>query len=178
MGFQADQPINIKLTSFLNIVLSIVNLPTIQPSCSFRRAMVDNLAVSQIQCSNSFHNDKIIACTENNMAPVRRKSREVRDGNGALGECAERFGNGHLCYCGRANEDWDDDDKAATEYKKYKARTLSGVERDYLDAIQLLEQKNRPKGNNFTGMTFAVPAFINRKLERGALPCWESWIVF
>ena len=57
-------------------------------------------------------------------------------------------------------------DKAATEYKKYKARTLSGVERDYLDAIQLLEQKNRPKGNNFTGMTFAVPAFINRKLMR------------
>ena len=37
-------------------------------------------------------------------------------------------------------------DKAATEYKKYKARTLSGVERDYLDAIQLLEQKTGPKG--------------------------------
>ena len=37
-------------------------------------------------------------------------------------------------------------DKAATEYKKYKARTLSGVERDYLDAIQLLEQKIGPKG--------------------------------
>ena len=88
-----------------------------------------------------YSNDKIIACTENSMAPVRRKSREVRDGNGALGECAEQFRNGHLYYCGRANEDWDDDDKAATEYKKYKARTLSGVERDYLDAIQLLEQK-------------------------------------
>ena len=38
------------------------------------------------------------------------------------------------------------DDKAATEYKKYKARTLSGVERDYLDAIQLLEQKTGQKG--------------------------------
>ena len=37
-------------------------------------------------------------------------------------------------------------DKAATEYKKYKARTLSGVERDYLDAIQLLEQKTGQKG--------------------------------
>ena len=36
--------------------------------------------------------------------------------------------------------------KAATEYKKYKARTLSGVERDYLDAIQLLEQKTGQKG--------------------------------
>ena len=39
------------------------------------------------------------------------------------------------------------DGKAATEYKKYKARTLSGVERDYLDAIQLLEQKTGQKGN-------------------------------
>ena len=37
-------------------------------------------------------------------------------------------------------------DKAATEYKKYKARTLSEVERDYLDAIQLLEQKTGQKG--------------------------------
>ena len=39
------------------------------------------------------------------------------------------------------------DGKAATEYKKYKARTLSGVERDYLDAIQLLEQKTGQKGS-------------------------------
>ena len=38
------------------------------------------------------------------------------------------------------------DGKAANEYKKYKARTLSGVERDYLDAIQLLEQKTGQKG--------------------------------
>ena len=38
------------------------------------------------------------------------------------------------------------DGKAATEYKKYKARTLSGVERDYLGAIQLLEQKTGQKG--------------------------------
>lgn len=39
------------------------------------------------------------------------------------------------------------DGKAATEYKKYKARTLSGVEQDYLDAIQLLEQKTGQKGS-------------------------------
>ena len=32
-------------------------------------------------------------------------------------------------------------DKATTEYRKYKARTLSDVEQDYLDSIQLLEQK-------------------------------------
>lgn len=32
-------------------------------------------------------------------------------------------------------------DKATGEYRKYKARTLSEVERDYLDSIQLLEQK-------------------------------------
>ena len=33
------------------------------------------------------------------------------------------------------------DGKAATEYKKYKARTLSGVERDYLDAIHYWSKK-------------------------------------
>lgn len=38
-------------------------------------------------------------------------------------------------------------DKAANEYKKYKARTLSGVERDYLDAIKRLEQKTGKKGS-------------------------------
>ena len=36
-------------------------------------------------------------------------------------------------------------DKAAGEYRKYKARTLSEVERDYLDSIKLLEQKTDKK---------------------------------
>ena len=31
--------------------------------------------------------------------------------------------------------------KAETEYKKYKAKTLSSVEKDYLNSIKLLEQK-------------------------------------
>ena len=31
--------------------------------------------------------------------------------------------------------------KAETEYKKYKAKTLSSVERDYLNSIKALEQK-------------------------------------
>ena len=30
-------------------------------------------------------------------------------------------------------------EKAATEYKKYKEKTLSEVERDYLDSIKILE---------------------------------------
>lgn len=34
-------------------------------------------------------------------------------------------------------------DKARAEYKKYKARTLSGVEKDYLDSIRQLEQKEK-----------------------------------
>ncbi|MEI3222069.1 MAG: RhuM family protein [Dorea sp.] len=34
-------------------------------------------------------------------------------------------------------------DKATGEYKKYKARTLSTVEEDYLNAIKILEKKNR-----------------------------------
>ena len=35
-------------------------------------------------------------------------------------------------------------EKAETEYKKYKARTLSDVEKDYLDSIKLLESKSKP----------------------------------
>lgn len=34
-------------------------------------------------------------------------------------------------------------DKAQTEYKKYKAKTLSSVENDYLDSIKQLEQKGK-----------------------------------
>jgi hypothetical protein len=34
-------------------------------------------------------------------------------------------------------------EKAQTEYKKYKAKTLSSVERDYLDIIRQLEQKGK-----------------------------------
>ena len=34
-------------------------------------------------------------------------------------------------------------DKAQTEYKKYKAKTLSNVEQDYLDSIKQLEQKGK-----------------------------------
>jgi hypothetical protein len=36
-------------------------------------------------------------------------------------------------------------DKATDEYKKYKARTISDVEQDYLDSIRLLEQKTEKK---------------------------------
>ena len=36
-------------------------------------------------------------------------------------------------------------DKATGEYRKYKARTLSEVERDYLDSIKLLEHKTDKK---------------------------------
>ena len=34
-------------------------------------------------------------------------------------------------------------EKAESEYKKYKARTLSDVEKDYLDSIKLLESKSK-----------------------------------
>lgn len=33
--------------------------------------------------------------------------------------------------------------KAETEYKKYKARTLSDVENDFLDSIKLLENVDK-----------------------------------
>lgn len=42
-------------------------------------------------------------------------------------------------------------DKATSEYKKYKARTLSSVEKDYLDSIKMLEKKEKdsPLPKNF-----------------------------
>ena len=36
-------------------------------------------------------------------------------------------------------------EKAQTEYKSYKAKTLSSVEKDYLESIKLLEQKGKRK---------------------------------
>ena len=36
-------------------------------------------------------------------------------------------------------------DKATDEYKKYKARTLSTVEEDYLNSIKILEKKTEKK---------------------------------
>lgn len=36
-------------------------------------------------------------------------------------------------------------DKATDEYKKYKAKTLSDVEQDYLNSLQLLQKKANKK---------------------------------
>lgn len=36
-------------------------------------------------------------------------------------------------------------DKAQPEYKKYKAKTLSSVEQDYLNSIKQLDQKGKRK---------------------------------
>lgn len=36
-------------------------------------------------------------------------------------------------------------DKATAEYRKYKAKTISEVEQDYLDSIKQLEQKTDQK---------------------------------
>ena len=36
-------------------------------------------------------------------------------------------------------------DKATDKYKKYKARTISDVEEDYLNSIKMLEQKPNRK---------------------------------
>ncbi len=44
------------------------------------------------------------------------------------------IGNGTVSHSQAMN-------KAETEYKKYKAKTLSSVEKDYLESIKLLEQK-------------------------------------
>lgn len=47
-------------------------------------------------------------------------------------------GNGSVCHKQAV-------EKATIEYKKYKTRTLSEVEKDYLDSIKVLEQKTEKK---------------------------------
>jgi hypothetical protein len=47
-------------------------------------------------------------------------------------------GNGTISHLQAMN-------KAETEYKKYQAKTLSSVEKDYLESIKLLEQKAKQK---------------------------------
>lgn len=47
-------------------------------------------------------------------------------------------GNGSVSHKQAAN-------KAADDYKKYKARTISDVEEDYLNSIKMLEQKTDKK---------------------------------
>jgi len=39
-------------------------------------------------------------------------------------------------------------DKSTDEYKKYKARTISDVEEEYLNSIKMLEQKTDKKQKN------------------------------
>lgn len=58
--------------------------------------------------------------------------------DGILTSTGENFltGNGAVSHL-RAME------KAQTEHKKYKAKTLSSVEKDYLDSVMLLEQKGK-----------------------------------
>ena len=47
-------------------------------------------------------------------------------------------GNGSISHKQAVN-------KATDEYRKYKARTLSDVETDYLNSIKMLEQKTDGK---------------------------------
>lgn len=47
-------------------------------------------------------------------------------------------GNGSISHKQAVN-------KATDEYKKYKARTISDVEEDYLNSIKMLEQKTDKK---------------------------------
>ena len=44
-------------------------------------------------------------------------------------------------------------DKATGEYKKYKARTLSTVEEDYLNSIKILEKKTDKNSESIIGIS-------------------------
>lgn len=62
----------------------------------------------------------------------------AKHADGILTSTGENFliGNGTISH----NQAMD---KAQTEYKKYKAKTLSSAGRDYLDSIKQLEQKGK-----------------------------------
>ena len=49
--------------------------------------------------------------------------------------------SGYLDFAERQAEREQTVEKATEEYKKYKERTLSDVEQDYLDSIKILEKK-------------------------------------
>ena len=53
--------------------------------------------------------------------------------------------SGYLDFAERQAEREQAVDKATDEYKKYKARTLSTVEEDYLNSIKILEKKTEKK---------------------------------
>ena len=53
--------------------------------------------------------------------------------------------SGYLDFAERQAEREQAVDKATGEHKKYKARTLSTVEEDYLNAIKILEKKTDKK---------------------------------
>ena len=57
-------------------------------------------------------------------------------------------------------------EKAQTEYKKYKAKTLSSVEKDYLESIKRLEQKG--KQWKWTIQKFRI---IQEMKINGLVPC-------
>lgn len=51
-------------------------------------------------------------------------------------------------------------DKAMDEYKKYKARTLSTVEEDYLNSIKILEKKQKKNSESISGISgLAFPVY-------------------
>jgi len=62
-----------------------------------------------------------------------------------LDQFTKIYGKGTLENAGKISHS-EAMDKAEEEYKKYQAKTLSPVEKDYLDAIMALEQKVAKKG--------------------------------
>ena len=66
--------------------------------------------------------------------------------------------SGYLDFAERQAEREQAVDKATDEYKKYKARTLSTVEEDYLNSIKILEKKTEKKHKNPSRSPINPPA--------------------
>ena len=70
---------------------------------------------------------------------------ECPDCQAPIDQFTKIYGKGTLENAGKISHS-EAMDKADEEYKKYQAKTLSPVEKDYLDAIMALEQKVAKKG--------------------------------
>lgn len=70
---------------------------------------------------------------------------QMKDWVNELDKFTKIYGKGTLKNAGKISHN-EAMDKAEEEYKKYQAKTLTPVEKDYLDAIMALEQKVAKKG--------------------------------
>lgn len=85
------------------------------------------------------------ATTADDEKTYKHTSMSMKDRVEELDRFTKLYGKGTLENAGTISHD-DAMKKADEEYRKYQVKTLSPVEKDYLDTIMALEQKIGKKG--------------------------------